>query len=145
MTAAPGHKWVKAPRSLLAAFVCRVCGCDSMVKHYGRCSGGADRPAAIEDGALTEPEQASQETGGGSAPAADRGESQATSSGSVSASAASVGRAFMSFMERTWLDLMDGIEAALAGLLVALVLAWVLAIACIPIALVVLAFWAVAK
>jgi hypothetical protein len=35
------HKWVKAPRSLMAAFVCSVCGRDSMVKHHGRCSGEA--------------------------------------------------------------------------------------------------------
>jgi hypothetical protein len=34
------HKWVKAPRSLCAMFICAVCGRDSMVKHSGRCSGG---------------------------------------------------------------------------------------------------------
>ena len=34
------HKWVKAPRSLMAVFICSVCGRDSMVKHHGRCSGG---------------------------------------------------------------------------------------------------------
>lgn len=32
------HKWVKAPRSLFALFMCRVCGTTSMVKHYGRCA-----------------------------------------------------------------------------------------------------------
>lgn len=43
-----GHRWVKAPRSLFALFMCRVCGATSMAKHYGRCL-KADSPASEPD------------------------------------------------------------------------------------------------
>lgn len=39
-----GHVWIKAPRSLFATSVCKRCGCDSMVKHYGKCAAASSPP-----------------------------------------------------------------------------------------------------